>query len=312
LINDVYALITEKLDISRKIFFGISSYGVDVPAQKIALAVKKALKMDNISCRWVQSKEKALSSVAVKTNKLLSKRGAEIVFLSYLSYLSNLSNLSNLGITKTVQPFSEFSQRDYGRPCRDARSGMLPPKLAKIMINLAGVDASAVILDPFCGSGTILQEALLMGYKNIIGSDISSKAIADTQKNLDWLGSKARLRAEVGLCKLIQSDVRTLAKHIKPNTIDAIITEPYLGPPIKGNESKEKADKIVAELRQLYQDSFDVFTKLIKPKGTVIFICPIIKGVKVEFDAGKFKKEKSFTYSREGQRVKRKILIFKF
>src|SRR5205823_3602162 len=91
-----------------------------------------------------------------------------------------------------VQPFEQFSARDFGRPGRDDLSGMLPPKLAIIMINLAANDTISVLLDPFCGSGTILSEALLLGYKNLIGSDISEKAVADTKTNLDWIANKFR------------------------------------------------------------------------------------------------------------------------
>ena len=87
-----------------------------------------------------------------------------------------------------MQPFKDLSRLDFGRPARDDFSGMLPPKLAQIMINLAQVqNPEALIIDPFCGSGTILSEALLMGYKDLLGSDISPKAIADTYKNISWI-----------------------------------------------------------------------------------------------------------------------------
>ena len=89
-----------------------------------------------------------------------------------------------------VQPFEEFGARDYARPSRDDLSGMLPPKLAKIMINLAQAKENSLILDTFCGSGTILQEALIMGYLNLIGFDSSPKAIKDSQANLEWLADK--------------------------------------------------------------------------------------------------------------------------
>jgi len=42
-----------------------------------------------------------------------------------------------LGKTLVVQPFKDLSKRDFGRPARDDHSGMIPPKLAQMMINLA-------------------------------------------------------------------------------------------------------------------------------------------------------------------------------
>ena len=88
----------------------------------------------------------------------------------------------SLAQTEAVQPFEQFSARDFGRPGRDDLSGMLPPKLAIIMINLAQTPLNSILLDPFCGSGTILSEAVLLGYTNLIGTDISEKAIADSKK----------------------------------------------------------------------------------------------------------------------------------
>src|SRR3989344_6013764 len=92
------------------------------------------------------------------------------------------------GRTEAVQDFEAWSKHDFGRPSRDAKSGMLPPKLARLMVNLSGVQPEgSAILDPFCGSGTILMEAALMGSKAVIGSDISKKAVADTGRNMEWM-----------------------------------------------------------------------------------------------------------------------------
>lgn len=70
--------------------------------------------------------------------------------------------------------------RDYGRPARDARVGMLPPKLAQIMLNLSVKDEkSGTVLDPFCGTGVLLQEAALAGF-DFIGSDIEPRMVEMT------------------------------------------------------------------------------------------------------------------------------------
>ena len=76
-----------------------------------------------------------------------------------------------------VQNISAYAMRDQKRPKRDAFVGMLPPKLAQIMINLALGDQEPkdkLLLDPFCGTGVLLQEALLMGLK-VYGTDLSQK-----------------------------------------------------------------------------------------------------------------------------------------
>lgn len=252
-------LIKEKIA-DKKIFFGISAYIGKFP--KLGLEIKKELVSQGVKARFVSSREKVLSSVVVKTNKLLNINGLEII-------IAGDKNQIWLGQTSEIQPFAEFSERDYGRPGRDKFSGMLPPKLAKIMINLAEMDTNAVILDPFCGSGTILTEAMLMGYTNVIGSDISDKAITDAQKNIDWLKLKN--------CQVTKCNAVLLSKCFSTNSVDAIITEPFLGPPLRDRETKEDLQKIVDELTQLYYAGLNEFTKILKPNGVIIMIWPVLQ-----------------------------------
>jgi len=92
--------------------------------------------------------------------------------------------------------FERFFERDFGRPAADAKSGMLPPKLARMMVNLASASKNETLLDAFCGSGTILTEAATLGFAKLIGSDISERAVSDTQKNSDWIKAQRGLRFE--------------------------------------------------------------------------------------------------------------------
>ena len=257
--KEVLNLIKEKVA-DRKIFFGISAYIGKFP--KLGLEIKKELSGRDIKARFVSSREKVLSSVVVKTNKLLNANGLEII-------IAGDKNQIWLGQTLEIQPFAEFSERDFGRPGRDKFSGMLPPKLAKIMINLAEISTDAIILDPFCGSGTILTEAMLIGYSNVLGSDISDKAIANAQKNIEWLKLKNG--------KLTKCNAILLSKCFPANSVDAIITEPFLGPPLRDRETKEDLQKIVDELTQLYYASLNEFTKILKPNGVIIMIWPVLQ-----------------------------------
>ena len=249
-------------DYQGKIKFGISHYGnKQLNLKIIGMEIKKCLKEKNISVRWVVSREKVLSSVVVEQNKLISQ-GAEIILIQKDNHVL-------MGKTLAVQPFKELSFRDFGRPARDDFSGMLPPKLAQIMINLSGAKNDDVILDPFCGSGTILTEAMLMGYKNLIGSDISPKAIEDTKKNVEWIKNKFNIQHSTFNIQI--KDATTLSNNLKQNSIDAIITEPFLGP----QRGKKNIGEIIAELEKLYSDSLTEFRKILKPKGRIVMIWPV-------------------------------------
>jgi len=75
--------------------------------------------------------------------------------------------------------------------------GMLPPKLAQTIVNLATGPTppteDTIILDPFCGTGVILQESLLMGY-GAYGTDLEPRMIDYTRENLAWLSDYVQHR----------------------------------------------------------------------------------------------------------------------
>lgn len=237
-----------------KILFSLSGDG----GKTEALALKKELASLGRSVRYIEPKNTA----TILHNDLVARGG-------------DLTNIgTDMFVTRAIQPIEAFSARDYGRPARDAKSGMLPPKLAKIMINLARVPHDAVLLDPFSGSGTILMEAALMGYSNLIGSDISKKAIADTKKNLQWIEKESGINNQA---RLFVCDVRNIDKKLQPRSIDAIVTEPFLGKPLRGNETRASLERQAKELEQLYLQALASFKKILAPGGKIVFITPAFR-----------------------------------
>ena len=264
----------------RKLHLGISLYNAGGNAdylqrlskqlKNFCLIMKSNLQEAGKKVGFVRIKERQLSSVSVCKNQLLGQ-GVEIILI-----LTDKSILA--GKTLAVQEFGSFSFRDYGRPARDKRVGILPPKLARMMINLAQLDKEAVILDPFCGSGTILQEAILLEYANLIGSDISEKAVTDTKKNIDWLFKNYHdLDKSSYNIKLFQTDVRTLPAQIKQNSVDAVITEPYLGPPLFKKPNAITSEKILSEVSSLYLCAFTRFSNILKTNGKIVIIFPVFE-----------------------------------
>ncbi|MEK7105364.1 MAG: 50S ribosomal protein L11 methyltransferase [Patescibacteria group bacterium] len=290
----VRSMITER---DGKVHFGISIYGQNLSrnAEPLGLEVKKKLKEDGISCRLVTSKEATLSSVVVQKNHLLQSGGEFVVIQGHGEIL--------IGQTETIQDFEAWSERDFGRPARDAKSGMLPPKLARMMINLSGVDpAKALLLDPFCGSGTIPMEASLMGFHEVVGADISEKAVKDSAKNLRW----ALPDTAVPQIMLSPAEDLKLDGHV-----DVVVTEPYLGPPQRGGEEKMQIDNLRTELTSLYIKSFANIHRLMKPKAKLVVAFPLFNKLSaMTKPLPGFHLEERFVYEREGQRVGREILVY--
>jgi tRNA G10 N-methylase Trm11 len=309
---------------TNKYCFGISHYGQSkLPVFPIGLTIKKTLKQKGTSCRLVTSKEKVLSSVVVEQNKL-TRDGLEIVLIEEAGRM-------HLGYTEAVQDFKNLSYRDFGRPERDDQSGMIPPKLAQIMLNLSGkINDSAVILDPFCGSGTMLMEAILMNINRAIGSDISEKAINDSHKNLIWLGDKnPDLQTQISNLKLFNLSATEISRKVPDSSVDAVVTEPYLGPQ-RGNPDPLKTK---TELEKLYSAALREFKKILKPDGRVVIIFPVraegtrpdyhfmnpnLDGWQVVNPIPANLQEKLHTtrrgtivYGRQGQKVWREIVILK-
>lgn len=245
----------------HKLVFGFSVYAGDgmvtesklrdyaKKLQGIGMNWKKQLKTSGRSVRFVVSKEPALSSVIVTKEHLL-KDQTDFVIVLY-------QNKTMVGRTIAVQDFKEFSRRDYGRPQRDAFSGMLPPKVARMMVNIAGRGS---LLDPFCGSGTIIQEALTLGFTNVIGSDISQKCIDDTQANIAW--------AKLPQPTLVVSDVLKLNKVLHKQ-VDVIVTEGYLGPVHPKNITQ-----LQSELTSFYTEVFVQLRLLLAPAARLVVALP--------------------------------------
>lgn len=291
---------------SGKIKYGISFYGKNPQKfvkdrHRLGLTIKKLMKNDGYSVRYVDAKEPVLSSVIVKTNRILES-GAEFV-------ITLVDKQLYVGKTVAVQDFKAWSNRDYGRPARDAKSGMLPPKLARMMINLSGEEPKgSVLLDPFCGSGTVLMEAALMGYKKVIGSDISDKAIVDSKKNLGWMKLEAELH---------HSPANQVDKFLN-DEVDAIVTETYLGKPMKGNESKEAIVSQIDELKKMYLPSLETIYAVLKRGGRCVIAFPAWKKnddlihvpMRDELsEIGWRMVNDPILYEREGQKVAREIYI---
>lgn len=167
---------------------------------------------------------------------------------------------------RITNPF-ELKKLDVERPIvRPTLS--IPPRLARIMINLSEVRKGNV-LDPFCGTGTILVELLLQGLI-AYGSDISQERINDARKNIEWIRKEFRIKqnASLRVC-----DVRRLKKCFRTR-FDAIITEPYMGRPLKTKPTREEAIKIAKQLDRLYYQAFESFSDVLKRNAKVVFVFP--------------------------------------
>jgi SAM-dependent methyltransferase len=244
-----------------KVKLGVSAYGLKVdPRQLLRLgleAKKLARAHGRTSIRIVPNTEPTLNSAQVLHNGLTGECGRETLCIKY-------GDKTYFAQTVAIQNIDAYAHRDHGRPKRDAYVGMLPPKLAQTIINLGTGPLPAasdhIVLDPFCGTGVVLQEALLMGY-GAYGSDIEPRMIDYSRKNLEWLttfhGKLADPRLEIG----------DATNHLWQHPFSVVAGESYLGRAIKQWPSPEKLQEIIGTCNVIIAKFLENLAKQI-PSGT--------------------------------------------
>lgn len=256
--------IAKKLDLSPekylsalpegKIVFGVSDYSKK-PKSGLGLRFKKYLKAQERSARVLlpDRGEFVLSTATAHHNQLGEKpTHVELIFFQGAWYV---------GVG--VQNITAYAKRDQARPARDAKVGMLPPKLAQILINLCGpLPEGATILDPFCGTGVVLQEAARMNYK-VYGTDKNERMVDYTNKNLKWADVK-EARTEVG----------DATNHTWQGPISAVAAETYLGPPMSKPPVSIKLKEVEQECGAIVRGFLKNLSSQIAPGTPVVIAVP--------------------------------------
>lgn len=309
--------------IEHKITLGISVYGLQVAprdVQKTGLLLKSALKKHGVSLRLIPNTEPALSTAVSHNNKLgLSHNKVELLVVKTKDSILIAESHGSQNITA-------YARRDHGKPKRDAFVGMLPPKLAQIMLNLAvgnvttqGENAkpSLYILDPFCGTGTVLQEALLRG-SDVLGSDLSDKMVDYTQQNLAWVTSNYKYTGSV--TAITQADAM---KHTWPEAqlLDAVVCETYLGQPFSAPPSPPKLKEVVGNCNHIISEFLKNIQPQLRPDTPLCIAVPSWRSkdgyfthlplVRKLSELGYELQREPLIYARPDQVVARELLVLK-
>lgn len=245
---------------SGKLTFGLSYYGINASQRFVVasgITMKKRLRGGG-SVRYVAPQTGlALGAAQVKFNSLIAG-GFEILIAVNKQKMV-------VAITAQIQDIDWYAVRDFQRPTRSAKIGMLPPKLAQIMVNTTSAPA---VFDPFCGTGVILQEALLTG-RSAYGSDASQEMVDASTNNLEWLKTKkvVTLPWEVKL-----ADARSVKL---PKVRISIVSEGYLGPNLSTTIDAKYYTKLVDELMPLYQDSLANWAAQLEADSEITLTSPV-------------------------------------
>ncbi len=264
-LKDIQQKIIEEINndnkIEERILLGFSAFGCGRNFLKSFSSKIKDLLQIKSSCkvRIENSPSENLTSGRIFNAKLLKKGNEFIIVKNNSTYL--------LSKTLANQNIRNYTLRDRIKTFRDMKRGMLPPKLAQILINLANPNYNETIIDPFCGTGTINIEAAIMGYQTI-GSDIDEKIIIDAKNNFDQMAEKFRYNKEIA--KFLVSDAKNFPKDKQSGVIS---TEGYLGFNFANKPTIKGIEKNASDVFELW---LKIFQKLSQSNiRTVSFCLPV-------------------------------------
>ncbi len=261
---------------SEKLFFGVSIYCSENQLRPLSGTIQRfvgsALKDELKDCGKKSKfmgfskdrKAAQLSHVEVLKKNLVENK-AEILLCI---------GKEETWVAQTVavhNPF-EFQKRDVYKPVQRNIFG-LPPRIARIMVNLSACTPGKVLLDPFCGVGTVLQEALLE-RANVVGVDVNPWCVKAANENLMWVKSEYGL--EELEFRVVQGDVGRLAEKVGQETVDCVVTEPDLGPALRQVPTGPYAQKIVEKLEPLFFSLVEQAYKVLKKDGRLVLVTPYI------------------------------------
>jgi tRNA G10 N-methylase Trm11 len=182
------------------------------------------------------------------------------------------------GVTVYVPETEEFKERSSERPY--ITSGIsLSSRLARMLVNIAGVSKGQVLLDPFCGSGTILAEGLLKGAE-CVGIDRNHGSVERTKENLAWLvDQELRDRSRAPTYSILTGDATDLARQVGDRTVDAIVSEPILIPRLYSPPSLDKARRLIKHASFIYSEALHEMSRILKPGGRLVLVSPSVRTI---------------------------------
>jgi tRNA G10 N-methylase Trm11 len=220
--------------------------------ERISFYLKNRFRKEELKA----TEKKPTGRIKLQSGKEISKVSSNLIDEQYFIFEDKFGRIIE------ESDYEKIEKRDMNKPVRRSELS-ISPRLAKILINLSQVKQGETLLDPFCGVGTILQEALLQNVK-VIGIDKDKKAIDCSELNLKWFNFNKNNY------KLINGDSST----INIVSVDAIATEPQLGELQRRMLPEKKAKEITSNFEKLIIGVLKNLKRYVH--GRIVFTAPLI------------------------------------
>ena len=135
------------------------------------------------------------------------------------------------------------------------------------MVRCAAIQRGARIADCFCGSGTLLLEALETYDKQLhcTGLDVSRRSVEGAKENALAEGFTPEI------CNFVCADARGLRRHLEDNSLDAIVTNLPWG--------IMTGQKNVTDLQTMYEIFLRTSWYVLKPGARIVMF--VLRGLQL-------------------------------
>lgn len=276
-LDDLPAMLAAELaPVKGKATFALRFSGIGPKhGHDLLRACKKGLKTRGTPSRYIGNERDPAKPIQLHDGGLLDpKRGAELMILQERHQLW-------IGRTIAAQDVKAYTLRDVEKPVRDTTVGLLPPKLAQILLNFGeyilgqkpiAKSHKPIVFDPFSGTGVIPIECLLRGNP-VLASDVSLKAVNGTEKNLEWTRKTYKI-AKKDVASTVWKQDATKKFEFGKAMPDVIVTEGSLGPNLKDRPTVRELEKYLRDAEAL-AESFLKNCAACLPTAPIVLTIPV-------------------------------------
>jgi len=193
-----------------------------------------------------------------------------------------------VGSLVEMKPKHFFYDRLAGRRPFSLPSAM-QPDLSRAMINLAGIEPGGLILDPFAGTGGIMIEGILLGYR-VYGIELKRWIAEGALKNLRHYTP--------GEENIIVGDARK--PMFREKIFDAIVTDPPYG-----RSTTVPNRSVIALLDNFLEGCVD----LLKDRGRIVMAAPAELSLEELIEKHELRLRESHIVRVHGSLVRRVVVL---
>jgi precorrin-6B methylase 2 len=200
------------------------------------------------------------------SEQVLAREALDVVAFPYHDGIA-------LGPTAWVPNSAAMRQRGTRKPSPHPDIA-LSPRLARTLVNIAGLKPGQALLDPFCGSGTILVEAYGKSLR-CLGVDSRASRVQEARENMRWSTGGITDRGY----DIRKGDARELSRMLRGTKVDAVVTEPLLLPRLDARPKTSTAQAMIGESAEVYNDALSSMAESIHSEGRIVVVVPVIQTI---------------------------------